>query len=172
MLSAHSRKSEQSKQALDLHHKLLRVLCCCLPLKPKFPAQGHSSCCTLRFLSLKQVTFSVRNALGHRVTWNLSNILRFWYCTECPKSHPVRFSPPYQQGIQSNTSSQPSFLTPPSSLKQLLRPRMANSQCFSLSCMLSLGRFIKSLHMQLLCENRQYPACSGKKKNSWRARLH
>lgn len=125
VLSAHTMESEQPEQALYLHHKLPRVLCCCLAPKPVFPAQGHSSCCFFRLYTHFRPYTQILPNFSHRVSRGFGG-------TQAPS--------PYQE---------PSCCTPPSSLKQLVHPRMANSQCFPFpACSETLRSwFIESLHM-------------------------
>lgn len=68
VLSAHTMESEQPEQALYLHHKLPRVLCCCLALKPEFPAQGHSSCCCFRLYTHFRSYTQILPDFSHRVS--------------------------------------------------------------------------------------------------------
>lgn len=160
VLSAHTRKSEQSKQSSDLHHKLLHVLCCCLALKLKFPAHGHSSCCTFRILPLEWVTFSVKYTSGTKLLGNFKMLL------DCDTAQSVQiqilsyFPHHISRGFRGAQAPSPPSAPLLPAWSSCCTPGWQIPSAFPF-LHAHQSRFTKSLHMQLLCENRQYPACSG-----------
>lgn len=140
VLSAHTRKSEQSKQSSDLHHKLLHVLCCCLALKLKFPAHGHSSCCTFRILPLEWATFSVKYTSGTKLLGNFKMLL------DCDTAQSVQiqilsyFPHHISRGFRGaqapSPPSAPLLLHPSFQPEAAVAPQDGKFPVLSLSCML------------------------------------
>lgn len=154
--SANALESKQSKQALYLHQALLHVLFCCSALKLMFPDQGHS----IAVPFLGSCPLRTDPAL---LPCSFQSIISF---------HCISGGLPRTQAPSCNWK--PFLCSPPSSSKHheaaaALRdgafPVLSLSNAVAVGpCSVSLKReFIKSLDMQMLCENRQYPVCSGKK---------